>query len=75
MIQDDLAIDLKEFIKILDENVEILEDLEQEVKNEVEDEIEPDMNLVELIDMGDDLAESSKLKNAEENLMQRQDLY
>jgi len=75
MIQDDLAIDLKEFIKILDENVEMLEDLEQEVKNDVEDEIEPDMNLVELIDMGDDLAESSKLRNAEENLMQRQDLY
>jgi len=75
MIQDDLAIDLKEFIKILDENVEILEDLEQEVKNDVEDEIEPDMDLAELIDMGDDLAESSKLRNAEENLMQRQDLY
>ena len=75
MIQDDLTIDFKEFIKILDENVKILESIEQEVKNEVEDEIEPDMNLVELIDMGDDLAESSKLKNAEENLMQRQDLY
>ena len=75
MIQDDLAIDFKEFIKILDENIEILESLEQEVKNEIEDDIEPSMNLAELIDMGEDLAESSKLRNAEENLTQRQDMY
>jgi hypothetical protein len=67
--------DLPESVKkldILEENVEILANLEFDLEDEKEDEITPDMELHNLYDMTEDVAESAKLKRAESNFSRRQ---
>jgi hypothetical protein len=70
-MDDDLPEDVKKCIKILDENVDFLSNLEQDLDDEKEDELVPDIQLHHLYDMADDVAESAKIKRAESNLMRR----
>ncbi len=70
-MDDDLIKTVKKCIKILDENVDFLSNLEQDLEDEKEDEITTDMKLYQLYDMTEDVAESAKLKRAESNLMRR----
>ena len=64
---------VQECIDILDENVDVLADIEFDLRHEHEDEDEltPNMQLHDLYDMADDAAESAKLKRAEFSFSQR----
>ena len=74
-MDDDLPESVKKCLDILEENVEILAnlelDLEDEKEDEKEDELTSNLELHQLYDMTDDVAESSKLKRAESNYSKR----
>jgi hypothetical protein len=59
-------------LKILEENVEILANLEMDLEDENEDELVPNMELHQLYDMLEDVSHSSKIKRAEFNLARRE---
>ena len=63
---------VKKCLDILEENVDILANLEYDLDDEKEDELTPDMELHNLYDMTEDVAESAKLKRAESNFSRRQ---
>ncbi|MCE2505815.1 MAG: hypothetical protein J4F36_04980 [Nitrosopumilaceae archaeon] len=71
-MDDDFPESVKKCLDILEENVEILANLELELEDEKEDVLSPDMQLHELYDMTEDVAESAKLKRAESNFARRQ---
>ena len=71
-MDEDLPETIEKCMKILDENVDFLSNLEQDLEDEKEDELTAGMELYQLYDMTEDVAESSKLKRAESNLMRRQ---
>jgi len=71
-MDDDIPEAVKKCLDILEENVEILANLEFNLESEREDELTPNMELHQLYDMTDDVAESTKLKRAESNLVRRQ---
>lgn len=70
-MDDDLPESVKECMKILDDCVDFLSDLEHDLDDEKEDELAPDLKLHQLYDMTEDVAESAKIKRAESNLMRR----
>ena len=72
--RDEFSALVRECIDILDENVSVLADIEFDLRYEHddEDELRPDMQLHNLYDMADDVAESQKLKRAEFSFSQRQ---
>jgi len=72
MMDEDLPESVKKCLDILEENVDILANLEFDLDDESEDELTPDMELHNLYDMTEDVAESSKLKRAESNFAKRQ---
>jgi len=63
---------LAECFKIIDENVEVLSGIEFEIKQQKDDEIIPNLQLHDLIDMTQDVAESIKIRKAEASYMRRQ---
>ena len=71
-MDDDLTDALDECLRILDENVDILSDIEVDLEDEKEDQIQTDMGLHNLYDMAEDISESAKLKAAEAKFMRRQ---
>lgn len=71
-MDDELDKRLDECFKILEENIDVLANLEMDLEDEKEDELVPDMKLHHLIDMTQDVSESSKIKRAELNLTRRQ---
>ena len=71
-MDDDFPESVKKCLDILEENVEILANLELELEDEKENVLSPDMQLHELYDMTEDVAESAKLKRAESNFARRQ---
>jgi flagellin-specific chaperone FliS len=73
MMDDDISEAVKECLDILEENVEILANLEFDLESEREDELTSNMELHQLYDMTEDIAEATKLKRAESNLARRQD--
>ena len=72
VMDEDLPESVKKCLDILEENVEILANLEFDLDDEKEDELTPDMELHNLYDMTEDVAESAKLKRAESNFARRQ---
>ena len=72
MMDDELPETVKKCLDILEENVEILANLEIDLEDEREDELTPNMELHQLYDMTEDVAESAKLKRAEINYVRRQ---
>jgi hypothetical protein len=72
MMDEDLFEALEEGLKMLDENIEVLANLELDLEDEKEDELLPDMKLHQLIDMTEDVSKTSKIKRAELNLVRRQ---
>ncbi len=70
---DDLSDTVEECIKIMEENLDILVNLEMDLEDTKEDQLEPSMELYQLFDMTEDVSESSKIKRAELNLIQRQE--
>ena len=69
---DDFAKTMDECLKILEENVDVLANLEMDLEDEKEDEIVTNLELHQLYDMTEDVSHSSKLKRAEINLVKRQ---
>ncbi len=69
---DDIPETVKKCLDILEENVEILANLEFDLESGKEDELTSNMKLHQLYDMTEDVAESTKLKRAEFNLVKRQ---
>ena len=67
--------DFENCIRLLDENLDILNDIEQKLFDEQEDRLTSDMQLHNLYDMTEDISESSKIKNAESSFMKRQMKY
>ena len=74
-MDEDLFDTLEQSIRILEENVEILANLEMDLEDTKEDELEVDMKLYQLYDMAEDVSESSKIKRAQLNLSRRQEEY
>lgn len=70
-MDDELPEAIKKCLKILEENIDILSNLELELKDQKENEISSGLELHHLYDMTEDVAESAKLKRAEFNLMRR----
>jgi len=62
---------IKKCLKILEENIDILSNIELDLEDQKEDEITSGLELHDLYDMTDDVAESVKLKRAEFSLMRR----
>ena len=71
-MDDEFPESVKKCLDILDENVEILANLEFDLNDEQEDELTPNMELHNLYDMTEDVAESVKIKRAESNFARRQ---
>ena len=71
MENEDFETYLDDCLKMLDENVDILSNIEYELEQQKEDELTPNMQLTDLIDMTHDVADSSRLKKAEFTFMQR----
>ncbi|MBT5200892.1 MAG: hypothetical protein HOK63_05815 [Thaumarchaeota archaeon] len=71
-MDDELPESVKKCLDILEENVEILANLELDLEDEKEDELTSDLELHQLYDMTEDVAESAKLKRAETNFARRQ---
>ncbi len=72
MMDEDIPESVKKCLDILEENVEILANLEFDLESEIEDELIPNMKLHQLYDLTEDVAESTKIKRAESNLVRRQ---
>jgi hypothetical protein len=70
-MDDELPEAIKKCIKILEENIDILSNIELELEDQKEDEISSSLELHHLYDMTEDVAETAKLKRAEFNLMRR----
>jgi len=70
-MDDELPEAIKKCLKILEENIDILSNLELDLEDQREDEIASGLELHQLYDMTEDVAESAKLKRAEFNLMRR----
>ncbi len=70
-MDDELPEAIKKCLKILEENIDILSNLELELEDQKENEISSGLELHNLYDMTEDVAESAKLKRAEFNLMRR----
>ena len=71
-MDDELPDTVKKCLDILEENVEILANLEYDLEDEREDELTPNMQLHQLFDMTEDVADSAKIRRAESNLVRRQ---
>jgi len=70
---DELPETIEQSLKILEENLEILENLEMDLEDSKEDKLETIQGLYQLFDMTEDVSESSKIKRAEVNLIKRQE--
>ncbi|MEK6864902.1 MAG: hypothetical protein AABX06_00310 [Thermoproteota archaeon] len=70
-MDDDLPEAIKKCLKILEENIDILSNVELDLEDQKEDELTSGLELHDLYDMTDDVAESTKLKRAEFSLMRR----
>ena len=71
-MEDKIEEYLAECFKIIDENVEVLSDIEFEIEQQKDNEIIPNLQLHDLIDMTQDVAESIKIRKAEASYMRRQ---
>ena len=71
LMDDELSESIKKCLKILEENIDILSNVELDLEDQKEDELTSGLELHDLYDMTDDVAESTKLKRAEFNLMRR----
>jgi len=69
---DDLPKTVDKCLKILDENLKILANIEMDLDDEKEDEVVSNLELHQLYDMVEDVSESSKIKRAETNFTRRQ---
>jgi hypothetical protein len=70
-MDEELSEEIKKCLKLLEENINMISNLESTLEDEKEDELIPDLKLHNLYDMAEDVSESAKLKRAESNFMHR----
>jgi len=70
-MNDDLPETVEKCLKILEENVEVLANLEMDLEDEHDDELVLNLGLHHLFDMIEDVSHSSKIERAEFNLARR----
>ena len=71
IMDNELPEAIKKCLKILEENIDILSNIELDLEDKKEDELTSGLDLQDLYNMTEDVAESTKLKRAEFNLMRR----
>jgi len=69
--KDDFASLLDECIKILDDNVSVLNDIEYSAESEKEDAVITDLTKNDLVNMAHEVADSSRIKRAESYFIKR----
>jgi len=69
--KDDLVNMLDECIKILDENVNVLNDIDYSLSSEKEDVVITDLTKNDLVDMAHEVSDSSRIKRAESDFVKR----
>jgi|TARA_B110001454_G_scaffold1573_1_gene1457 hypothetical protein len=72
MMIDYLLDTVKKCLDILDNNLELLTNIEFDLNDKKNNELISDMELHNLFDMTEDVAEFEKIKRAESKLIQRQ---
>lgn len=72
MASPDLAEDIRECLRMLDENIEALTDIEEDLDDESENELAVDVGLHDLYDMSEDVARGTRLRRAERMFLRRQ---
>ncbi|MCI4432965.1 MAG: hypothetical protein JHC41_05125 [Nitrosopumilus sp.] len=70
-MDEELSEAVKKCLKILEENIDIMSNLEFALEDEKENDLVSDLELHNLYDMTEDVAASAKLKRAESNFMRR----
>jgi hypothetical protein len=70
-MNEDLPETVEKCLKILEENVDILANLEMDLEDENEDQLVPNLELHQIFDIIEDVSHSSKIKRAEFNLARR----
>ncbi|MGI0056656.1 MAG: hypothetical protein ACREAK_04695 [Nitrosarchaeum sp.] len=70
-MDDELHEAIKNCLKILEDSISTLSNIELELEDQKEDKITSDLGLHDLYDMTEDVAESEKLKRAEFHLLRR----
>ncbi|MFZ0843111.1 MAG: hypothetical protein WAN80_04440 [Nitrosotalea sp.] len=78
MCFDQVLDDMEEFIdmlddcaKLLDENVDVLNDIDYSLQSEKEDTVVTDLTKDDLVDMAHEVSDSTKIKKAEFNFVRR----
>ena len=69
--RDDLVNMLDECIKILDENVNVLNDIDYSLSSEKEDVVITDLTKNDLVNMAHEVSDSSRIKRAESDFVRR----
>ena len=69
--RDDLAHMLDECIKLLDENVDVLNDIDYSLESEKEDVVITELTKNDLVDMAHEVSDLSRIKRAESDFVRR----
>jgi hypothetical protein len=71
MEDEDFGTCVDDCMKLLEENIDVLSDIQFDFNEQKEDELIPALHLTDLVDMTQDVADSSRLKKAEFSFIQR----
>ena len=69
--KDNFASLLDDCIKLLDDNMDVLNDIEYSLESEKEDFVITDLTRNDLVNMAHDVADSSRIKRAESQFVKR----
>lgn len=69
--KDDFTSILDDCIKLLDDNMDVLNDIEYSLESEKEDYVITDLTKNDLVNMAHDVADSSRIKRAESQFAKR----
>ena len=69
--KDDFASLLDDCIKLLDDNMDVLNDIEYSLESEKEDSVMTDLTRNDLVNMAHEVADSSRIKRAESQFVKR----
>ena len=68
---DDFTKIIDECVKLLDENVDVLNDIDYSLQSEKEDVMVTDLSKNDLVDMVHDVSDSARIKKAEHDFVRR----
>lgn len=71
MEKDEFSDTVDECMRLLDENLDILSDIEYSLDSDKEDIIKTDLTRNDLLNMADEVADSTRIKKAESDFVRR----